>query len=115
MPQTLSFKNLRVLVLGLGLHGGGLAVANWLISQGARVTVSDLKTAQELKPSLKKLIKSPNLKLVLGRQPVSLLKDCDLVVQNPGVPRQAPIIKLARRLKMPIENEASLFLKICPS
>ncbi len=38
-------KDKRVLVMGLGVHGGGLGVAQWLVKQGARVTVTDLKRA----------------------------------------------------------------------
>ncbi len=115
MIKVPSFKNLKILVLGLGLHGGGLHLSNWLIKQGARVTISDLKSLKELKPSLKKLVKSTKVKLVLGSHPRYLLRDCDLLIQNPAVPKTAPIIKAAKRLGITIENEASLFVKICPS
>jgi len=112
--QRADFKNLRVLVLGLGVQGGGLAVTQWLLKQGAKVTVSDLKTRRELKDSLFKLTGQP-IKYVLGRHPLSLLKECDLIVQNPGVPRDLALLKQARRQGIKIENEVTLFLKLCPS
>jgi len=34
----LNLKDKRVLVVGLGVHGGGLGVAQWLVKQGARTT-----------------------------------------------------------------------------
>ena len=42
-------ENKRVLVFGLGIHGGGLGVTKWLVKQGAQVTVTDLKNAEQLK------------------------------------------------------------------
>ena len=40
------FKNKKVLLLGLGLHGGGAGTAAWLYRQGARLVVSDLRDAR---------------------------------------------------------------------
>ncbi len=109
-----SFQGKKVLVLGLGLHGGSLWLIKWLCRQGAQVTVSDLKSAVELAPSLKTL-KKYRVKFVLGAHPFSLLKGCEIVFQNPAVPREAAIIKKAKSLHLPIENEASLFFKIIPN
>jgi len=102
----------HVLVLGLGLHGGGLAVARWLVRQGVLVTVSDAKSRSELKPSIDKL-GAQKINFVLGGHPNSLLTRCDLIMQNPGVPRELPLLLAARARGIPIENEASLFLKLC--
>ena len=45
----------RVVLLGLGLFGGGEGAARFLAQRGARVIVSDLKTADQLAPALKRL------------------------------------------------------------
>lgn len=109
------FRGKRVLVLGLGLHGGGVAVVRWLSRHGARVTVSDLKTKAQLAPSLQTL-RGLRVKYYLGQPPVTrLLRGCEFIVQNPAVPRELPFLKLARQRKIPIENEATLFLKLCPA
>ncbi|MBI5465887.1 MAG: UDP-N-acetylmuramoyl-L-alanine--D-glutamate ligase [Candidatus Kerfeldbacteria bacterium] len=104
----------RVLVLGLGLHGGGAAVARWLSRHQAAVTVSDLKSRSELGLVLRRLRGLP-IRYVLGAHPLSLLRGCDLIVQNPAVPMDLPLLKQARRRGIQVENEASLFLKLCPS
>ncbi len=104
----------RVLVLGLGLHGGGVAVARWLARHGARVTVSDSKSRSELRESWRQLTGLP-IRYIFGGHPISLLGRCDLIMQNPGVPRELPLLTAAHRRGVPIENEASLFLKLCPS
>jgi len=55
-----SFFGKKVLIMGLGLHGGGVGVAKFFCKQGADVLVTDLKTKEQLKESLDKLIKQFN-------------------------------------------------------
>ena len=106
--------NKKVLVLGLGLHGGGVATTCWLYKQGARLIVSDLRSSAILKPSLAKLKCCQGIKFVLGKHREQDVKWADIVVQNPGVPRQSPYIKLAKKLGKPVVNEATLFFDRCP-
>jgi len=39
----MDFKNKKVLVMGLGLHGGGVGTAKFLCHRGAKVVVTDVK------------------------------------------------------------------------
>jgi UDP-N-acetylmuramoylalanine--D-glutamate ligase len=39
----------------------------------------------------------------------------DLIVRNPGVPRRAPLLELARSHGIPVEMEMSLFFRACPA
>ncbi|MFA6410358.1 MAG: UDP-N-acetylmuramoyl-L-alanine--D-glutamate ligase [Candidatus Buchananbacteria bacterium] len=110
-----SFKNKRVTVMGLGLHGGGVASVNWLVKHGAIVTVTDLKSAKELESSLKKIKNLKACRLVLGKHQTSDFKNADLIVQNPGVPKNSQYLKIASKFGVLIENEASLFFKNCPA
>ncbi|MFH1866760.1 MAG: UDP-N-acetylmuramoyl-L-alanine--D-glutamate ligase [Patescibacteria group bacterium] len=110
----MKFKGKKVLMVGLGLQGGGVATVKWLVRAGAKVTVTDLKTSQQLRISLRKL-RGYRVSYVLGKNPPSLLKGQDLLVQNPAVPNNSPLIKLALKKKIPIENEASLFFKLSPA
>ena len=45
-----SFRDKKILVMGLGLHGGGVGAAIWLMRHGARVTVTDLREEKVLEP-----------------------------------------------------------------
>ena len=45
-----NIHNVSVTVMGLGLNGGGLAVFVFFAECGAKVTVTDLKSAEELEP-----------------------------------------------------------------
>ena len=66
-----SIRGKRVTVMGLGLHGGGLASARFFLKHGAFVTVTDMKSAEELESSVKALtedsdLDSSRLRFVLG-------------------------------------------------
>jgi len=47
-------EGLAVTVMGLGLFGGGAGAASYFAKRGARVTVTDLKSAEALAPRLAK-------------------------------------------------------------
>lgn len=104
----------RVLVMGLGLHGGGLGITRWLIGQGAEVTVTDLKTADQLRPTVDALVGQP-VRLVLGHHDAADFAATDLVIRNPGVPSQSPYLKIARDHGVPVEMEMGLFFRLCPA
>lgn len=106
-----AFNGLKVLVFGLGSLGGGVAVANWLIRHGARVTVTDLKTEAELVASLSKLVQP--VKLKLGGHEEADIHNCDMVLFNPDISVRSPYVKLARKLGKQVENEATLFYRLC--
>ena len=109
----IELKDKRVLVFGLGVHGGGLGVARWLVKQGARVTVADLKRAEELQPSLDALRGLP-IEYVLGEHREQDFANVDLIVRNPGVPRESKWLKLAQERGIPVEMEMSLFVERLP-
>lgn len=109
------FKGKRVTLAGLGLHGGGVALARWLLRHGARLTVTDLKTAKELAPSIAAVTRAGRARFVLGRHRKSDFTSADFVIQNPGVPKESPYIRAAVRAGVPVENEASLFFQMCPA
>ncbi|MDP3046679.1 MAG: UDP-N-acetylmuramoyl-L-alanine--D-glutamate ligase [Chloroflexota bacterium] len=100
--------------MGLGLHGGGLGITRWLIGQGAEVTVTDLKTADQLRPSMEALAGQP-VRFVLGHHDAADFAATDLVIRNPGVPSQSPYLKIARDHGVPVEMEMGLFFRLCPA
>src|SRR3989344_7267519 len=108
----LNFKNKRVLVFGLGLLGGGVATTNWLIKHGAHVTVTDMKSEDYLEPSLKRLKGRP--KLCLNGHDKKDIDDNEIIVFNPDVSINNLFVKYARKLGKQIENEATIFYKLCP-
>ncbi|MCR4311140.1 MAG: Mur ligase family protein, partial [Candidatus Taylorbacteria bacterium] len=108
------FNNKKVTVMGLGLLGRGVGDALFLARNGAEVTVTDLKTEQELAPSLEKLKPYKNIQFTLGEHKLSDFKDRDFILKAAGVPLDSPYIAEARRNGIPIEMDASLFAKLMP-
>ncbi len=109
----IELRGKRVLVMGLGVHGGGLGVARWLVRQGAHVTVTDLKKAEQLSGSLDALRGLP-IEFVLGEHREQDFLNSDLIVRNPAVPRESKWLELARQHGIPIEMEMGLFLERLP-
>ncbi len=107
-----SFTGRKVLVFGLGLLGGGVATTNWLLKHGAKVTITDLKNKKQLTPSLKKI--KGKVALKLGGHSEKDIKENEIIVLNPDVSPENNLIKLARKLGKQIENEATIFYRLCP-
>jgi len=109
----MELKNKRVLVFGLGVHGGGIGVAKWLVKQGARVTVTDLKTAEQLQSAMDALHGLP-IEYVLGEHREQDFLHADLIVRNPAVPRESKWLTFAREHEIPVEMEMGLFVQRLP-
>ena len=105
----------NVTVVGLGLHGGAVGTVRWLLDQGAHVTVTDLKTQEDLAPSLEALRDCRDVTYVLGQHRDQDFTSADLVVRNPGVPNTSPYLIAAQKAGVPIEMDSSLFFLHCPT
>ena len=99
------FEGQSILVLGLAKSGE--AVARLLIEQGAIVTVSDASTKEEVLAQAKQL-EVLGITIVLGDHPLELLDQCDLVVKNPGIPYDRPILVEASKRAIPITTEIEI-------
>lgn len=113
MKSTLALKNKRVLVLGLGLLGGGLATVKFLLAQKAKVTITDLKSKKELAPILAQL-KNKKITCILGRHRLQDIKENEIIIKNPSVPKDSSYLLAAKKYGKFIENDASLFFRFCP-
>ncbi|MDO8529242.1 MAG: UDP-N-acetylmuramoyl-L-alanine--D-glutamate ligase [bacterium] len=107
------FKNKKITLFGLGLHGGGVGIVNFLVKYGARVIVTDIKSKEQLAPSLEKLKGLKNVEYVLGQQRSEDFSKVDMVIKNPIVSWDNQHIKLALENKIPVEMDSSLFFKLC--
>ncbi|OHA48150.1 MAG: UDP-N-acetylmuramoylalanine--D-glutamate ligase [Candidatus Terrybacteria bacterium RIFCSPHIGHO2_01_FULL_48_17] len=108
------FKGKKVLVMGLGTHGGGAGTARFLSDSGAKVTVTDLKSEKDLGEPLNEL-RGLSIHYVLNGHHEDDFKNTDLIIRNPGVPVHSPYLAIAQKQSVPIETDGSLFLKLCPS
>ncbi len=114
IKNLLDLKDKRITIMGLGLNQGGLGVTKFLVKAGAKLLVTDLKTKEELKPSLEKL-KSFNIKYILGKHREKDFINTDMIIQNPAVPHSSKYLKIARKHNIPIKTDLELFFQFCPS
>ena len=98
--------------MGLGLQGRGVGDALIFIRAGAKVTVTDLKPANQLQPSLDKLKDLP-VRLVLGQHQEQDVLQSDLILRNPDVDYHHPLLELARSKHIPVKMDSSLFATYC--
>jgi len=111
LPDSIrDIAGLKVVVMGLGLHGGGLESARFFCDRGAIVTVTDLRDETTLKPSIEAL-GGRSLRYVLGRHEFEDFRTADIVIKNPAVRRTSPYLAAAPA----IETDISVFLRYSAS
>jgi len=101
----------RVLVVGLGKSG--VASALFLQRQGARVSVSDAKSPEQLRQEIPVLLDA-GITVETGEHGERTFREQDLIVVSPGVPVDMPLLARARDRGVPLIGEIELafqFLK----
>ncbi|MGD8916760.1 MAG: hypothetical protein PVH35_09200, partial [Syntrophobacterales bacterium] len=94
-------------VLVVGLAKSGLATAEFLVSRGARVTVTDHLSASEL-GSTADSAERLGCSLALAGHPVEVFTQADLIVVSPGVPLDLPELREAQSRSISIIGELEL-------
>lgn len=109
------FRGRRVTIVGLGKGRTTAGLARFLVSCGARVTVTDAKRREELGEGLARL-GDTEVELNLGpSSDDAALADPDFAFVIPGVrPRSATILR-ARQRGIPVLTEIGLFFRLCPA
>ena len=122
-PRECAFKSVedikdkKVTVMGLGLNGGGEAAVRFFLKKGAYVTVTDMKTEEQLKATVDKLnsdntLDHTRLTYRLGEHRLEDFENADCVIKNPGVKFEGNKYLAAARA---IESDLSIFLRFTNS
>ncbi len=109
----MELRGKRVVIMGLGLHGSGIASARYAAQQGAQVRVTDLRRAELLAPSIATLEGLP-IEYILGQHRPEDFEWAEIVLRVPGVKRNSPYLQIARVHGAQIEQEIALFFDACP-
>jgi UDP-N-acetylmuramoylalanine--D-glutamate ligase len=102
-------ENTKVSVVGA--VRSGIAVANLLKSQGAKVFVSDSATADKLQTSISTL-QAERIEYEVGRHS-DRIYECELMVISPGVPSNAPVILEAQKRNIKVVSELEVGSWFC--
>jgi len=101
----MDLKNKRVLVVGLGKSG--LSAAMFLRAQGARVTVSDSRSAVALAKEIPALLEA-GIMVESGGHGLLTFRRQDLIVVSPGVPLDTPEVKQVVAFGLTVIGELEL-------
>ncbi len=104
MKTLINFPYEKILVLGLAKSG--TAAAKLLHDSGKEVRVNDLKADQD-SDQVQELT-GLGIEVVTGGHPLSVLDEVELLVKNPGIPYENPIVREAENRKIPIITEVEL-------
>lgn len=110
MKRIETYEGKRVIVVGLAKSG--LNAARLLKKLGAEVTVSDQQPLEK-NSEAQELQAEGGYTILTGEQgPSQLNAGFDLMVKNPGIPYDVPLIKAATEAKLPIITEIELASEI---
>lgn len=99
-----------VLVYSLGIEGRDLA--RWLLAQGARVTMSDTRTREQLEAA--GATAPDGVRRVITGRPLLDPEGFDLLAVSQSVLRHEPAMQRARELGIPVTSQMRLFMQLCP-
>lgn len=97
----------------IGAARQGTALARFLAEEEAQVTLTDLRTADELQEVQDALSDLP-INWVLGEHPLSLLDGADYLCPSGGVPLKIPLVKEALARGITLTNDSQIFLEENP-
>ncbi|OGQ33363.1 MAG: UDP-N-acetylmuramoylalanine--D-glutamate ligase [Deltaproteobacteria bacterium RIFCSPHIGHO2_12_FULL_43_9] len=109
----MEFKGKRCLVVGLGLSG--ISTIKFLRRERAKISVSESRTADELRETIKNLNKS-EIEFEFGGHTSGFFQKAELIIISPGIPYDIEPLLAARKNRIPVIGEMELacqFLK-CP-
>lgn len=104
----MQLKDKKIIIVGLARSGAG--AANLLAELGAAVTVTDMKTADELAEVISRLL--PSVRLALGGHPEDIFMSANMIVVSPGVPLDIKPLASARARGTRIIGELELAYQI---
>ena len=109
--ELMELNNKRVLVVGLGKSG--VASALFLKAHGAKVTVSDTKSGDELRDEIPALL-DQGITVETGGHGERTFREQDLIVVSPGIPVDAPLLVQARSWGETVIGEIELAAQFLP-
>ncbi|WP_404452507.1 UDP-N-acetylmuramoyl-L-alanine--D-glutamate ligase [Virgibacillus necropolis] len=104
MTELTNFNYSHALVLGLAKSG--TAAAQLLLNSGINVRIND-KLSDETDDVVLNL-KEMGAEVIVGSHPLSVLETIDVIIKNPGIPYENPVIVEAMNRNIPVLTEIEL-------
>lgn len=113
-PRTkrdLQGKKATLIGLGSRTH---VALAKFLARCGVQVTISDVKSADQLALEIGLLGDTP-VRLSLGGHFPEDVLTADIIFVTPGASRDLPVLREAAARRIPLSSEIELLFQLCPA
>lgn len=101
-------------ILVVGAARQGIAATRFLTAHGAKVIVTDNRSKEQFTALVEEFENMP-VSFVFGSHPLDLLEKIDYVCVSGGIPLDAPLIQHAKKMSIPLTNDAQLFLDLVPA
>lgn len=89
---------MKVLILGLGLHGGGKAATTYFLDRGDEVHICDAASKKKFGPIAAELEEKGAICFFSCTDPMKQIKWADVVIKNPAIPSKAPYLAQAKKV-----------------
>jgi UDP-N-acetylmuramoylalanine--D-glutamate ligase len=106
----MDFCGKNILVVGLGKSG--VSVLRWLATQGARVTVSEIRGESEMDPRSIDEARALGVRLETGGHQKESFLSADEIIVSPGVPPDMQPLMAAREKGIPVLGEMELACRL---
>ena len=98
------YKNKKIFILGMARSG--YEAAKFLSSKNCEILITDAKEKDTEKINE---LESLGIKVIITENQLELLDDSfDVIIKNPGVPIDVPVVLKAKELNIPVINEVEL-------
>jgi UDP-N-acetylmuramoylalanine--D-glutamate ligase len=115
MPdRSTALHGRRVLVAGIGILGGGQNVIRYLLSRGAVVRGIDTRPESDFGGAAAEL-RALGADLRFATDGIDDVDWAEVIVRNPAVRAESPLLAKARALGTRVEMEIGLFAAACPA
>lgn len=108
------FENKKVLLVGLGILGGGTTMAKFILKEGGKLTITDLRSEEMLQKEISEVEKfaskyKQKVEFVLGNHTQEIFDEADEVVFNPAVPYFSQWPQYCLKKNKTFYNDMTLF------
>jgi UDP-N-acetylmuramoylalanine--D-glutamate ligase len=99
-------RGMRVAVMGLGISGR--AAVRYLLGCGGRVSVSDARTASQMRQEELDSLRASGVNVECGGHSAAFLNQADMIMVSPGIPFDLPVLIEARARGIAVVGELAL-------
>ena len=104
-------KNKNVAVLGFGVEGE--SIARFLLENGSRIFIIDVRREDKFDPSKIAEFKKQNVEFQFDSYPEDFLK-FDIVLRSPGISSMSAVIERIKKQGVEVSSSTKIFFDLCP-